>query len=237
MKYRTRTYYTDAQKALMWERWKESWTLHQIAQLFNRSHTSVQGILSRTGGFRPPARSRCNGADAGPEGRDLACRGELPIDSFKCCPARASAIRQRCLGSCASSQAMQTGREQSLGACCDRQASLTVVARTMAGWLKHTYPRDESHHVSHETIYRSLFIQARGALKDSSCSAMNRRTSPGCSSPMSTGRPAERWSTTPSTYKHGAFGDGELSRHAGQLPEAGARFWRFVSRWVKFWSP
>ena len=35
----------------------------------------------------------------------------------------------------------------------------------IAGWLKHTYPRDESHHVSHETIYRSLFIQARGALK------------------------------------------------------------------------
>ena len=59
MKYRTRTYYTDAQKALMWERWKQGWTLHQIAQLFNRSHTSVQGILSRTGGFRPPARSRC----------------------------------------------------------------------------------------------------------------------------------------------------------------------------------
>tara|TARA_Y100001972_G_scaffold103055_1_gene129011 strand:- start:887 stop:1822 length:936 start_codon:yes stop_codon:yes gene_type:complete len=35
----------------------------------------------------------------------------------------------------------------------------------IAGWLKHTYPGDESHHVSHETIYRSLFIQARGALK------------------------------------------------------------------------
>ena len=35
----------------------------------------------------------------------------------------------------------------------------------VAGWLKHTYPHDESHRVSHETIYRSLFIQARGALK------------------------------------------------------------------------
>jgi IS30 family transposase len=58
MKYRTRTYYTDAQKALMWERWKQGWTLHQIGQLFNRAHTSVQGILSRTGGFRPPQRSR-----------------------------------------------------------------------------------------------------------------------------------------------------------------------------------
>jgi IS30 family transposase len=35
----------------------------------------------------------------------------------------------------------------------------------IAGWLKRTYPDDASYHVSHETIYRSLFIQARGALK------------------------------------------------------------------------
>jgi len=35
----------------------------------------------------------------------------------------------------------------------------------ISGWLKHTYPCDEDHQVSHETIYRSLFIQARGALK------------------------------------------------------------------------
>ncbi len=46
MKYRTRTYYTDAQKAVMWERRKQGWTLHQIAQLFDRAHTSVQGIWS-----------------------------------------------------------------------------------------------------------------------------------------------------------------------------------------------
>jgi IS30 family transposase len=35
----------------------------------------------------------------------------------------------------------------------------------IAGWLKRTYPEDESYQVSHEIIYRSLFIQARGALK------------------------------------------------------------------------
>ena len=58
MKYRTRTYYTDAQKALMWERWKEGWTLHQIAHLFNRAHTSVRGVLAQTGGIRPPRRDQ-----------------------------------------------------------------------------------------------------------------------------------------------------------------------------------
>jgi len=37
MAYRTRTYYTDSQKALMWERWKQGWTLHQIAELIGRT--------------------------------------------------------------------------------------------------------------------------------------------------------------------------------------------------------
>ena len=58
MKYRTRIYYTESQKALMWERWKEGWTLHQIGHLFDRAHTSVHKILAETGGFRPPQRRR-----------------------------------------------------------------------------------------------------------------------------------------------------------------------------------
>jgi IS30 family transposase len=35
----------------------------------------------------------------------------------------------------------------------------------IAGWLKRAHPADERYHVSHETIYRSLFVQARGVLK------------------------------------------------------------------------
>src|ERR1043166_4537142 len=58
MKYRTRTYYTDAQKAAMSKRWKQGWTLHQIAHLFDRAHGSIRGIFEQTGGFRPPQRSR-----------------------------------------------------------------------------------------------------------------------------------------------------------------------------------
>ncbi len=58
MKYRTRTYYTDSQKALMWERWKAGWTLHQIAKLFDRAAGSVRGILAQTGGIRAPERHR-----------------------------------------------------------------------------------------------------------------------------------------------------------------------------------
>ncbi len=59
MKYRTRTFYTETEKALMWERWREGESLHAIAQLFDRNHTSVRGILARTGGIRPLPRHRC----------------------------------------------------------------------------------------------------------------------------------------------------------------------------------
>jgi DNA-binding CsgD family transcriptional regulator len=55
---RSRIYYSDSQKALMWERWKAGETLHQIAHLFDRSHSSVHRILAETGGIRPSARRR-----------------------------------------------------------------------------------------------------------------------------------------------------------------------------------
>lgn len=54
MKQRPRIYYSDTQKALMWERWK----LHEIGKLFDRAHSSIHRILAETGGFRPPERSR-----------------------------------------------------------------------------------------------------------------------------------------------------------------------------------
>ena len=48
MKYRTRTNYTDAQKALMWDRWQNGDSLEKIARLFDRSHGSVARILRQT---------------------------------------------------------------------------------------------------------------------------------------------------------------------------------------------
>ncbi len=43
--------------------------------------------------------------------------------------------------------------------------SLQWSPEQISGWLRQEFPRDETMHISHETIYRSLFIQARGALK------------------------------------------------------------------------
>jgi hypothetical protein len=53
MKQRRRIYYSESQKALMWERWRKGESLQHIAQLFNRNHSSVQGILAQTGGIQP----------------------------------------------------------------------------------------------------------------------------------------------------------------------------------------
>ncbi len=58
MKYRQRIYYTESQKALMWDRWQKGDSLHTIARLFDRGHSSVQRILGETGGIRPPQRRR-----------------------------------------------------------------------------------------------------------------------------------------------------------------------------------
>jgi IS30 family transposase len=186
MAYRTRTYYTESQKALMWERWRQGWTLHQIAQLFNRAHTSVQGILSRTGGIRPPERTRS------PVALTLAEREEISRALVAGFSIRAIAVilgrapstisreikRNGGPGCYRATQADQAAWERAhrpkrcklaenrfLARIVTEKLRLQWSPEQIAGWLKHTYPCDETCHVSHETIYRSLFIQARGALK------------------------------------------------------------------------
>jgi hypothetical protein len=58
MGYRTRIYYTDSDKALMWDRWQKGDSMHAIARLFDQGHSSIQRIFSDAGGIRPRQRSR-----------------------------------------------------------------------------------------------------------------------------------------------------------------------------------
>ena len=186
MKQRPRIYYSEPQKALMWKRWKEGWTLHQIGQLFDRPHTSIQQILSRTGGIQPPERSRSRLA------LTLAKREEISralvighsirfiAERIGRAPSTVSREVNRNGGrvgyraSLADDAAWERAPRPKSCKLVENRALARLVAdklrqlwspEQIAGWLKHTYPCDESHHVSHETIYRSLFIQARGALK------------------------------------------------------------------------
>jgi IS30 family transposase len=186
MRQRPRIYYSDSQKALMWERWKKGWTLHEIGKLFDRAHSSIHRILSETGGIQPRERSRALKALTLAEREEIS-RAMVTGESI-----RSIATRLGRAPSTISREIRRNGGSESYRAnqadeatwdrarrpkCCklskDRALARIVADKLrmlwspeqIAGWLKHTYPSDESHHVSHETIYRSLFIQARGALK------------------------------------------------------------------------
>jgi IS30 family transposase len=150
MKYRTRTYYTDAQKALMWERWKQGWTLHQVAQLFDRAHTSVRGVLAQTRGFRPPRPSTAS--------RELRRNGGRA--AYRAIDADRAAW-ERALGP----KCCNLVKDRALAKIVTDKLRLLWSPEQIAGWLKSVHSHDESFRVSHETIYRSLFIQVRGALR------------------------------------------------------------------------
>jgi hypothetical protein len=58
MKQRPRIYYSETDKAVMWDRWQKGDSLHNIAGLFDRGHSSIQRIFAEMGGIRPAARRR-----------------------------------------------------------------------------------------------------------------------------------------------------------------------------------
>ena len=93
MKQRPRIYYTERQKALMWERWQKGESLQQIAQLFDRNHSSIQRILAETGRDTSGASISFQiGADFGRTRRGIACGGCGSLDAFDCNLTRARAL-------------------------------------------------------------------------------------------------------------------------------------------------
>jgi len=186
MGYPTRIYYTETDKALMWDRWQKGESLNEIGRHFGRSHTSIQNILSRTGGIRPPARKRAlrllslsereeisRGIVAGRSIRSIASAlGRAPSTISR--EISRNGGRRRYRASKAEQAAWDRAHRPKACKLADNRALARVVAeklqlqwspRQIAGWLKCTFAEDESFQVSHETIYKTLFIQARGALK------------------------------------------------------------------------
>ncbi len=186
MKYRTRIYYSEAQKSQMWERWQKGESLHAIARLFDRSHGSIAGILSRTGGIRPKQRSRSHLALTLAEREDIS-RGiaaELSIRTISAQLSRSPSTISREINrnggyyNYRATHAEQATWDRALRPklcklACNKPLSRIVAKKLqlqwspqqIAGWLKREYSDNEDHQVSHETIYRTLFIQSRGALK------------------------------------------------------------------------
>ena len=186
MKQRTRIRYTDAQKGLMWDRWAKGESLRQIARLFDRHHTSVRGVLAESGGIRPPARRRSVRALSLAEREDVS-RALVVGQSIRSIAAklgrspstisreiRRNGGAERYRASHADQAAWDRAHRPKT---CKLALHPTLAERVadklqqrwspqqIAGWLMRTFPDDATSQVSHETIYRTLFIQSRGALK------------------------------------------------------------------------
>lgn len=186
MSRRPKIYYSESQKALMWERWQRGESLHRIARLFDRHHSAVRRILAETGGIRPAAQRRADrvltlaereeisrGLMAGHSIRTVAMRlNRAPSTISR--EVRRNGGKDRYRASHADQRAWDRARRPKVSKLVRHRVLARLVASKLqqqwapeqiAGWLKHRYPGNEARQVSHETIYRSLFIQTRGALK------------------------------------------------------------------------
>jgi IS30 family transposase len=183
---RKRTPLSATQRAEVWRRWKAGESLHAIGRAVGKDHVVVHLLLKRHGGIAPTSHRRSRRA------LTLAEREDISRGIASGCSLRTIARQVRRAPSTVSREvARHGGRAQYRAGNADSQAWESALRpkpcrlathrqlqelvaskllqdwspRQISGWLKTEYPNDESLRVSHETIYRSLFLQARGALK------------------------------------------------------------------------
>jgi IS30 family transposase len=183
---RPRLLYTNEIKAEIWNKYQQGESLWSIARSIDRTSSTIYGILSPTGGIRPPERKRSSLALSLAEREEIS-RGlvtNISIRKIASGLERSPSTISREVnrnGGCSAYRAAtadqkawdRTRRPKSCKLTCNRRLGRVVESKLrenwspqqIAGWLKKKHPEDESNQVSHETIYRSLFIQARGALK------------------------------------------------------------------------
>lgn len=177
---------SDVQRADMWGRWKAGQSLHAIGRALGKDHVVIRVLLARHGGIAPAARRRSQRV------LTLAEREDISRGIVSGCSLRVIAQRlNRAPSTISREVARHGGRREYRANEADRHAwelalrpKLCRLAthrklqemvasklrqdwspEQISGWLKRQNTGDESLRVSHETIYRSLFLQARGALK------------------------------------------------------------------------
>lgn len=178
--------FTAAQSAELWDRWRKGESLKAIGREFGKPSSCIFAHLRPTGGISPTPRRRSRLALTLSEREEIS-RGLVAGRSIR---ALASL-----LGRAASTVSREIrrngGTRRYRAAAADKRAwkqalrpkpcKLVLNGRLrhvvvlklqrhwspeqIAGWLKRKHPHREASRVSHETIYRSLYVQARGALK------------------------------------------------------------------------
>src|SRR6266446_5755177 len=174
------------QRIDMWRRWKSGESLHEIGRAFGKGHGSIRFLLTQRGGIVPDARRRSlrtltlaeredisRGIASGLSIREIANGLQRAVSTVSREVARHGG-RPLYRASEADHQAWESALRPKVCLLAIDEKLRTIVASKLildwspeqvSKWLKVHYPSNESMRVSHETIYRSLFIQARGVLK------------------------------------------------------------------------
>jgi IS30 family transposase len=175
-----------SQKAELWQRWKSGESLSDIGRALEKHPGSVHGVVSANGGIVPRTRRRSRLALRRAEREEIS-RGIAAGDSIrmiagvlKRAPSTVSREigrhggRERYRANAADEAAWDYGRRPKPCRLATNRRLQRVVAKKLSlkwspeqisGWLKQEYPDSTDMQISHETIYRSLFVQARGVLK------------------------------------------------------------------------
>jgi IS30 family transposase len=186
MRFKRRFKLSEQQRNEMWSRWKAGQSLHEIGRAFGKAHGVIHFMLAQHGGIAPAVRRRSLRTLTLAEREDIS-RGIASGGSIR----QIAKGLKRAVSTVSREVARHGGRPLYRASDADQQAWNSalrpkrcllaihgklqeIVAgklildwspEQVSGWLKSEYPEDESMRVSHETIYRSLFIQARGVLK------------------------------------------------------------------------
>ena len=173
-------------KAELWDRWKNGQSLSEIGNALGKHAASIFGVVARSGGIAPATRQRSRlaltmaereeisrGIAAGTSVRQIAAAIQRsPSTVSREITRHGGAARYRAAE--AESRAWDQARRPKLCLLARHSRLQRVVAgrlqldwspQQISGWLKVHFADDGGMRVSHETIYRSLFIQARGVLK------------------------------------------------------------------------
>jgi IS30 family transposase len=174
------------EKREVWDRWKAGQSLHEIGRAFGKEHSCIRSVLLPRGGIGPAARRRSRLALTLAEREDISrgiASGSSIREIARHVSRAASTVSREVIrhGGRPAYRAHDADRQAWVSAFRPKRCLLAlnrklrdIVASKLildwspeqiSGWLRSQYPDDESMRVSHETIYRSLFIQTRGVLK------------------------------------------------------------------------
>ena len=186
MAQRYRRGFSAAEKTEMWDRWQRGESLTAIGRAFGKPSSSIYFQLSPYGGIRPMPRRRSRLALTLSEREEIS-RGIVARQSVRSMASllgrapstvsreisrnggydryRAALADEQAWGRARRPKRCTLARNPWLRRVVARKLRLNWSPEQIAGWLKRMHPQDEANQVSHETIYRSLFVQARGVLK------------------------------------------------------------------------